>query len=508
MRAPNRNKSPGPAGRLYVRVYEDVEARPRDASWTARSGTGASAAVPLDTLTVDPAATSPTTGHVTLHPGTRYTMNISGTFQEVGREGYGFQYDAMYCYAGVGFDASAGPQCQHTGNNDHSNRGGDFGVRVGNVTGAPDDFGSASTPAPDQAGEVPYDPSHSYTFSFFAPQTGKLQAGGPFAFKPCPTCGTKISGGPIVIKIFGPGPSGGGGPPTTCAAPRAFRAHPARVNEVHVSCVSPDVQFHKGGTPADAWLPLEPGQALKAGDDISCDPDGVATLAFADGSTAEVRNTTQLKIGSFFTEGGVVKTEILLKMGEVSALVNRSEATKSDFRIKNPTAVASVRDAPDMGARAAAKPSTINVDAGNGASFTVFHAPGSNTVLVSNHAGPVAVTPAGPKARPFQVPAGDEADLTPKTVSALGPIGHVGLRGGIDVLTAQNLVSDLVGRNRHACHDDTAHSYAFSITPAAHGWTVAVALGGRTRGAARFSVSGQKVTPANALARKVAGGCR
>jgi len=39
----------------------------------------------------------------------------------------------------------------------------------------------------------------------------------------------------------------------------------------------------------------------------------------------------------------VVKTEILLKMGEVAAQVNKSEATKSDFRIKSPTGTASVR---------------------------------------------------------------------------------------------------------------------------------------------------------------------
>ena len=36
-----------------------------------------------------------------------------------------------------------------------------------------------------------------------------------------------------------------------------------------------------------------------------------------------------LQIASFFTEGGVVRTEILLKMGKVAAKVNKSEATKS-----------------------------------------------------------------------------------------------------------------------------------------------------------------------------------
>jgi len=120
----------------------------------------------------------------------------------------------------------------------------------------------------------------------------------------------------------------------------ALRAAP---NEVRVVAVQPDVQFHKGGSPADAWLPCEKNTVLKAGDEVTCDPDGQATLAFADNSTVVVRNTTQLKIASFFTEGGVVRTEILLKMGEVAAQVNKSEATKSDFRIKSPTGTASVR---------------------------------------------------------------------------------------------------------------------------------------------------------------------
>lgn len=117
----------------------------------------------------------------------------------------------------------------------------------------------------------------------------------------------------------------------------------AAVNEVRVVAVQPEVQFHKAGTPDDAWLPVEKDTVLQQGDEISCDPDGAATLQFADNSTVVVKNTTQLKIASFFTEGGVVKTEILLKMGEVAAKVHKSEATKSDFRIKSPTGTASVR---------------------------------------------------------------------------------------------------------------------------------------------------------------------
>ena len=82
---------------------------------------------------------------------------------------------------------------------------------------------------------------------------------------------------------------------------------------------------------------------MKPGDQISCDPDGTAVVAYADNSSFTIRHTTLLSVSSFFAEGGVVRLEILLKMGEVAAKVNKSEATKSDLQIKSPTATASVR---------------------------------------------------------------------------------------------------------------------------------------------------------------------
>jgi len=116
------------------------------------------------------------------------------------------------------------------------------------------------------------------------------------------------------------------------------------VNEVRLIAVQPGVQVHKAGTPGDQWFEAERDMVLQQGDEISCDPDGAATLQFADMGTTVVKNTTQLKIASYFTEGGVVKTEILLKMGEVAAKVHKSEATKSDFRIKSPSFTSSRRD--------------------------------------------------------------------------------------------------------------------------------------------------------------------
>jgi hypothetical protein len=282
------------------------------------------------------------------------------------------------------------------------------------------------------------------------------------------------------------------------------RAHSASLNEVHVVKVCPDVQFHKGGTPADAWLPLEVNTVLKQGDEITCDPDGVVVLGFADNSTVVVSNTTQLSIASFFTEGGVVRTEILLKMGEVAAQVNKSEAPKSDFRIVSPSPN-ETRGEGDVAARAAA--SAPGVYAGPGAAFTTFYAPGSKTELVSATGGTVIVT--HPGSSPLTVPAGKEVELTPSSESPLAPIGQAGARGGDDIVAAQELADAAIAKDRKACGADTAHSYAFSITPAANGWRVAVTLHGkRAQGTALFSVKGRTVRPANALARKVAAGCR
>ena len=75
-----------------------------------------------------------------------------------------------------------------------------------------------------------------------------------------------------------------------------------------------------------------------------------------------------------------MRTEILLKMGEIAAQVNTSEATKSDFRIKNPTGTTSVR----------------------GTKFSVSYDPGSRTSLVSVTEGRSSSTrplPSSPRRR-------------------------------------------------------------------------------------------------------------
>ncbi len=281
-------------------------------------------------------------------------------------------------------------------------------------------------------------------------------------------------------------------PPTTfrpppcngAAADEQPLAHAAALNEVRVVKVCPDVQFHKGGTPADAWLPLEKNTVLKQGDEITCDPDGVAVLAFADNSTVTVWDTTQLKIASFFTEGGVVRTEILLTMGRIAATVNKSEATKSDFRIKSPTDVSSVR----------------------GTIFSVFYDPGSRVTLTSTSRGSVLVTPSNRSVRPVTVRVGREVQVT-KSSASLAPIGRAGARGGVDIAVASQEVEALIGGHRIACGTTTPRSGAFSVGPALGGWAVSVNLIGRLHGTSKWKVNGRRVTATNPLATELLRGC-
>jgi hypothetical protein len=159
----------------------------------------------LETITVDPASTTLTKGTVTLKSGTRYSLEVTGTQSVKGPEGFGFQYDALYCFAGIGFDH---PECSPPSRGD-----GELMVTVGSEH--PDAVDRFQSFAPhDRTKDLPYDPNHSYSMAFFAPQTGVLTAGGSDAWTQCKAapnpCQDSVSGS-FTIKIFGPATSGGGG---------------------------------------------------------------------------------------------------------------------------------------------------------------------------------------------------------------------------------------------------------------------------------------------------------
>lgn len=256
----------------------------------------------------------------------------------------------------------------------------------------------------------------------------------------------------------------------------------AAINEVRVVCVEPDVQVHREGAPDDEWQPVKKGDVLKQGDEISCDPDGVVVLAFADNSTVKLKNTTQLKIASFFTEGGVVRTLILLQMGEVAAKVNKSEATKSDFQIKGPS-LGSVR----------------------GTTFSVFRDPVGKAEVWSVREGIVELHPTG--GRPLvTLRAKQEVEVTPTTVSKIAPIGKAGApKGSVSRSVARGLVLKQIAKVDERCKLEVT---AYGLKTAPHGWLVSVKVKGKKSGWGVWRVLGKKATPSNALAKAIVSGCR
>jgi hypothetical protein len=269
------------------------------------------------------------------------------------------------------------------------------------------------------------------------------------------------------------------------------------INEVRVVAVQPEVCFHRAGAPEDEWLLVEKDTVLKQGDEISCDPDGAVTLQFADNSTVVVRNTSQLKIASFFTEGGVVRTEILLKMGEVAAKVNKSEATKSDFRIKSPTGIAGVR----------------------GTEFTISYYPVTRLGKTSVTEGEVEVQPlafhdpyveeASPRGAPLMLAAGQEVQVSSAAVGAIAAVGQSAAPAGAALLTkasAIKKVKQLLKANSRPCKL-TAKWVKAKQTPKGFRVSARVFLAG-VKGTAIWNLAGADPRPFNKLAGRIAGGCR
>jgi hypothetical protein len=269
-------------------------------------------------------------------------------------------------------------------------------------------------------------------------------------------------------------------------APGCTSARAAAVNEVRVVAVQPDVQFHRAGGGDDDWCTVHKDTVLQQGDEISCDPDGAVTLQFADNSTVVVKNTTQLKIASFFTEGGVVRTEILLKMGEIAAQVNKSEATKSDFRIKEPTGTASVR----------------------GTLFSVAYDPGSKTGLLSVFDGVVEYDPVGPKLATVSLTAGQEIEVGMQSMSKIAALGKAGARGGINRSAGRDVALKAVAKGNGGCGVRTPRLNAYSVKPGKGGWLVSVKLIGKLKGTSKWLVTRKRAKPLNRLAKRVAKRCR
>jgi len=99
-----------------------------------------------------------------------------------------------------------------------------------------------------------------------------------------------------------------------------------------------EVQKNEG-----AWQAAAVGLALSAGDRLHTGYKATATVKFVDGSTMEVKPMSLVLIQKLDDGTGKAKSRVWLRLGEVSAEVNKRNVAASDFQVRTPTTTASVR---------------------------------------------------------------------------------------------------------------------------------------------------------------------
>lgn len=93
-----------------------------------------------------------------------------------------------------------------------------------------------------------------------------------------------------------------------------------------------------------AWEPATKGMKLLPGDRIHTGFKAVCGVKFPDGSALEVKPMSLVLLQKLQDgDGGRLKSRVWLRLGEVSAQVNRSSGAAADFNVKTPTSTASVR---------------------------------------------------------------------------------------------------------------------------------------------------------------------
>lgn len=187
------------------------------------------------------------------------------------------------------------------------------------------------------------------------------------------------------------------------AAPPAEEAKASEglpsAGKVKVLSFKPDVTYRHGN---GNWEKPTEGMTLSSGDEIAADPDGEAELQLTDGSTIKIMPLTQIHISKVSDPKTVTKTEILLRVGEMAAQVKKSGPIKSDFSIRSPTAVASVR----------------------GTFFTVAYDDKTGVSTVAVKDGSVEVTPENGLLKPVTITPGQEVSVSMGSIDTPHPISE------------------------------------------------------------------------------------
>jgi hypothetical protein len=94
--------------------------------------------------------------------------------------------------------------------------------------------------------------------------------------------------------------------------------------------------------PGADWKPAKAGDILPAGSFISTGFKSTAILKM-ESSTLTVKPVTRLSLEELVKSEGTTKTQMFLMTGRVKAEVTPKEGEKAEFKVKSPTATASVR---------------------------------------------------------------------------------------------------------------------------------------------------------------------
>ena len=94
--------------------------------------------------------------------------------------------------------------------------------------------------------------------------------------------------------------------------------------------------------PGKDWVAAKTGTVLPAGSLISTGFKSTAILK-TESATLTVKPVTRLSLEELVKSEGTTKTQMFLMAGRVKAEVTPKEGEKADFKVKSPTATASVR---------------------------------------------------------------------------------------------------------------------------------------------------------------------
>lgn len=136
--------------------------------------------------------------------------------------------------------------------------------------------------------------------------------------------------------------------------------------------------------PGGQWQELASGSGIAADAEVHTGPESILVIKFKDGSTTTLKEFTQVRIGVLLDKKDRQKVELLLKFGELRAHVKPRETIRSDFSVRTPTAVASVR----------------------GTLFSVKYVEKTETMSVAVAEGSVNVAPQDKKKKEMLVKAG------------------------------------------------------------------------------------------------------